>query len=97
MTAILNLKPEDAKKLHHTAVKWFNDQSAMIEREVAQYKLAQPTRSQCLTLRWFVHSPISVGAERETKQNGYVQPILDCDAILLVMLIIMQVTMGKKT
>lgn len=27
-----------------------------------------------------------VTAERGTKQNGYVQPILDCDAILLVML-----------
>ena len=26
MTAILNLKPEDAKKLHPTALKWFNDQ-----------------------------------------------------------------------
>lgn len=35
MTAILNLKPEDAKRLHPVALKWFDDQSSMIERQMA--------------------------------------------------------------
>lgn len=39
MTAILNLKPEDEKRLHPVALNWFNDQCTMIEREVAHHKL----------------------------------------------------------
>jgi len=39
LTAILTPKPEDAKKLHPAVLKWFNDQSAMTEREVVRYKL----------------------------------------------------------
>lgn len=35
MTAILNLKPEDEKRLHPVALKWFDDQSSMIERQTA--------------------------------------------------------------
>ncbi len=39
LTGVLTVKPEDAKRLHPVALGWFNDQSAMIEREVARYKL----------------------------------------------------------
>lgn len=35
MTAILNLKPEAAKQLHPLALKWFDDQSAAIEQQLA--------------------------------------------------------------
>lgn len=39
MISMLNLKPEDENRLHPVALNWFNDQSAMIEWEVAHYKL----------------------------------------------------------
>jgi len=35
LTAILNLKPEAAKQLHPLALKWFDDQSAAIEQQLA--------------------------------------------------------------
>lgn len=39
LTAILNLKPADEKRLHPVAPKWFTDQSALVEQEVALYGL----------------------------------------------------------
>ena len=40
MAGILSLKPEDAKRLHPEALRWFNDQRAMIERDVPLEELS---------------------------------------------------------
>ena len=40
MVGALSLKPEDGKRLHPKALKWFNDQRATIQREMPLEELS---------------------------------------------------------